>query len=119
MHEISLIRQVFRTLEEQFSEEELTRLKTIQLRIGLLANVEPTLLRNAYEAVLATDQQQHKEVNLKVELVPIEIECPQCNKRSEVKEYRFVCLHCGHLTNNVVQGTELLISGVELHEAVG
>lgn len=114
MHEISLVRQIFRTLDDQFSPEELERLKSIKLKVGLLSNVEPTLLQNAYQAVLATDRQAQSDVTLSVELVPIEIECPSCNKRSTIEDYKFVCHHCMQSTNNIVKGTELLISGVEL-----
>ncbi|RME93623.1 MAG: hydrogenase maturation nickel metallochaperone HypA, partial [Bacteroidetes bacterium] len=33
---------------------------------------------------------------------------------SVIEDYKFVCHHCGQPTNNIVAGTELLISGVEM-----
>ena len=114
MHEISLVRNVFRSLEDQFSSEELGNIKTIHLKVGLLSNVEPQLLQNAYDAVTATDQPAFKEVPLEVELVPIEVSCPSCGRNSMVKNYHFICGHCQTPTNNIVRGTELLISGVDM-----
>ncbi|RMF01667.1 MAG: hydrogenase maturation nickel metallochaperone HypA, partial [Bacteroidetes bacterium] len=84
MHEISLVRQIFRTLDEQFTPTELQALKRIKLKVGLLANVEPTLLQNAYAAVLATDRQAQAGVELEVELVPIQIACPSCREHSVI-----------------------------------
>ena len=56
MHEISLVRTIFRTLEEQFQPDELERVETIELKIGPLANVESILLQNAFDAVVAEDE---------------------------------------------------------------
>lgn len=116
MHEISLVRNVFRTLEAQLPADELARLDKIKLRIGLLSNVEPILMQNAFEAVTETEQQQFKAVQLDIELVPIHILCPSCGKESAVENYRFRCGYCDTPSNEVVSGTELLISGVELRE---
>jgi hydrogenase nickel incorporation protein HypA/HybF len=113
MHEISLVRNIFRTLEGEFSEGELSRIKTINLRVGKLSNVEPILMQNAFEAVTATDSPQFKAVKLNIETVPIKIYCADCDTESEIENYRFRCKICDKPNNNVVQGTELLISGVE------
>lgn len=116
MHEVSLVRNIFRTLEERFSAEELARITQIRLQVGLLSNVEPVLLQNAYEAVTATDQPAFRDVTLAVELVPVEVSCPNCEAISKVENYHFKCAACGTPTNQIVRGTELLISGVEMVE---
>lgn len=114
MHEISLVRNVFRTLKDQFPPEELAKISAIRLKIGLLANVEPVLLQNAFQAVVETDEPGFRLTALEIEMVPIVIECPGCGKQSTVEQYRFRCAHCDTPTNNIVTGTELMISGVEM-----
>lgn len=114
MHEVSLVRNIFNTLNSEFSAAEVSRIKTIRITAGLLANVEPILLQNAFEAVVATDSPEFKTAQLKVQVLPILIECEHCGKSSEIKNYTFLCSHCGKPSNNVVQGNELLISGVDL-----
>lgn len=113
MHEISLIRNIFKTLENEFSEEDLKRVEAINLTVGKLSNVEPILMNNAFEAVTATDYPEFREVKLNITVLNIEIYCEACDKKSEVEQYRFVCKHCQKPNNNVVQGDELLISGVK------
>jgi hydrogenase nickel incorporation protein HypA/HybF len=112
MHEISLVRTIFRTLEENFSSEELTRVAAIELKIGPLANVEPVFLQNAFNAVVEEDEPRFKEAVLRVNMVPILVQCPDCSQITEVHNYRFVCT-CGKPCSNVVQGNELLIERVE------
>lgn len=115
MHEISLVRNIFSTLEEEFSKEELTTLKRIDLKIGMLSNVEPMLMQNAFEAV-TTAEEKYQGVALNVEIVPIEIHCVECNLNSRIEHYKFVCSHCGKPNNNVTRGTELLIHRVHFEQ---
>jgi hydrogenase nickel incorporation protein HypA/HybF len=94
MHEISLVRNIFRTLEEEFPND-MDRVRKIHLKVGLLSNVQKT--------------------SLYVEVLPILIHCDECDKTSQVQQYRFVCA-CGKPSRNVVQGEELLISNVEMDD---
>ncbi len=114
MHEISLVRSIFKTLEAEFSTEELNRMSTIDLKVGLLSNVEPVLMQNAFEAV-TTAELKYQEVKLNVELVPIEIHCESCKTNSEIKDYKFTCSSCGKPSNNIVKGMELLIHQVHFN----
>ncbi len=111
MHEISLARTIFRTLEEQFNGSELSRLNLIELKIGPLANVEPLLLEQAFQAVVQEEAVQYRNTTLKINLVPILIQCLFCGSITEVRQYKFVCT-CGLPCANVVQGNELLIERV-------
>lgn len=115
MHEISLVRTIFRTLEDQFSPAELDRVTAVELKVGPLSNVESVLLQNAFEAVVSEDELRFKDVKLRIHLVPILIQCPDCGQITEVQQYRFVCA-CGKPCGNVVQGNELLIERVEMRD---
>lgn len=118
MHEISLIRNIFNTLESEFSKEELARLKQIDLKVGLLANVEPVLMQNALAAVTQAEE-KFQDVKLEIELIPIKVYCKSCDTHSLIKQYKFACRSCGQPNNNVVKGTELLIHRVHFHEVSG
>ncbi|AEI51962.1 hydrogenase maturation nickel metallochaperone HypA/HybF [Runella slithyformis] len=113
MHEISLVRNIFRTLEEEFPND-MDRVRRIHLKAGLLSNVQPILMQNAFQAVLE-DEPKYQKTSLYVEVLPILIHCNECDKTSEVQQYRFVCT-CGKPSRNVVQGEELLISNVEMDD---
>lgn len=95
MHEISLVRNIFRSLEQSFPAEDLPRIRAIKLTVGQLSNVEPMLMQNAFEAVVATDEQRFALASLHVEVLPVEIFCEACNARSRIENYRFACAHCG------------------------
>jgi hydrogenase nickel incorporation protein HypA/HybF len=115
MHEISLVRNIFRTLEEEFPGQ-MDKVRGIHLSLGLLSNVQPILMQSAFEAVLE-DEPRYKQTSLYVEVLPILIRCDDCGAVTEVKDYRFVC-SCGKPGRNIIQGEELLISKVEFAEPV-
>ena len=115
MHEISLVRSIFNTLEAEFSKEELDTLTRIDLKVGELSNVEPILMQNAFEAVIAAEE-KFQTVKLNVVKIPVEIYCKNCDLNSTIKNYKFACSSCGEANNNVVKGMELLIHQVHFDD---
>lgn len=116
MHEISLVRNIFNTLNSEFAAADIARIRAIKIKTGVLANVEPILLQNAFDAVVATDSPEFKHTRLVVTKVPIKIFCHTCQQSSDVEQYTFVCQHCQQPCNNITQGDELLIEGIEMDD---
>ena len=114
MHEISLVRNIFKTLEDEFPGE-IEKMRTIYLRVGLLSNVQPILMQNAFEAVLL-DEPKYNKATLNVEVLDVLVHCDDCDKDSEVQQYKFACSCCGKPSKNIIQGEELMISKVEFAE---
>jgi hydrogenase nickel incorporation protein HypA/HybF len=110
MHEISLVRNIFKTLEDEFPGET-DRVRGIHLTVGLLSNIQPILMQNAFEAILE-DEHRYDKCSLYVEVLPVLIHCDECNAITEVLNYKFACI-CGKPSRNIIQGEELLISKVE------
>lgn len=114
MHEISLVRNIFSTLESEFPGK-LSQVRGIHLTVGLLSNIQPLLMQSAFDAVLVTEPKYNK-ASLHVEVLPIKIKCAGCNAESEVKQYKFVCSLCNKPSSQVTQGEEMLITKVEFDD---
>jgi hydrogenase nickel incorporation protein HypA/HybF len=112
MHEVSLVNSIFRSIEAEFPAQDVESVRGIFLRVGLLSNVEPVLMQNAFAAVIETEP-AFRQATLHVEVLPILVHCAECDKTSLVENYKFVCAECGKPNNNITQGTELLIHKVE------
>ena len=65
-------------------------MRGIHLTVGILSNVQPVLMQNAFEAVLE-DEPIYKNTSLHVQVLPVLIYCDVCDKNTEVKDYKFVC----------------------------
>lgn len=110
MHEVPIVRDIFRTLQQNYADR-FDRIIKVQVEAGLLCNVQPILIQNAFEALIL-DEPHLAEIDLEVKLLPIIAHCDNCNKEFEVMLHRFVC-ECGTPSRKVVQGEELRISKVE------
>ncbi len=115
MHEISIIRSVFNSLDEQFNLEERKRLIQIDMEVGLFSNIEPQLLQNAFKAVQEAEN-RFPRAKLRIDPIPIKIFCESCRMESVIENYKFVCQNCDRANNNLVSGTELLIKRVHFEE---
>ena len=115
MHELSLARNIFDAIEETFPQERLKNMIQIDLKVGLLSNVEPILMQNAFDAIIAQET-LYQGVKLNIMLVPVVIHCNQCMQDSEIEKYKFYCELCGSPDVFVKQGNELLISSVQFME---
>ena len=115
MHEISLVRTILSNLEAEFTPEDLACLKSIKLKVGLLSNVEPILMQNAFDAVTSAEG-RFVGVELNIELVPIIIHCKNCSSASHIQHYKFICANCGKPCNNLISGTELHIHQLQFEE---
>ena len=110
MHEISLVRNIFKTLHDEFPGK-MDNIRDIYLTVGLLSNIQPVLMQNAFAAVVE-DEPCYNKTSLHVKVLPILIYCDDCNKTTEVLNYKFAC-SCGTPSRNIIQGEELLINKVE------
>jgi len=110
MHEISLVRNIFRTLDDEFPGQ-IDRIRGIFLTVGILSNVQPILIQSAFAAVLE-DEPRYRKSFLKVDVLPVLLHCNECGATTEVQQYKFVC-SCGKPGRNIIQGEELLITKVE------
>lgn len=115
MHETSIVNSIMRTLEQEFEAEKLTKMKAIHLKVGILSNIEPRLLYNAYEASQMMSPQYH-HVQLKIEMTDLKIQCEVCDHITNVQKYRFICENCERPSKNVIQGEEMLIHKVEFDD---
>ena len=76
MHEVSLVRNMLRTLEDKFSPQEMSRLVRIKMKIGKLSNVEPILMQTAFDAVIY-EHPNYKNVQLEIEPQEVQITSTQ------------------------------------------
>ena len=113
MHEIGIVKDIFKTLEEAYPDRYENIIK-INLEAGLLSSLQPILIQNAFEAYVLDDV-RFKNTELEVSILPIIAYCQHCDKNFEVKYHRFVC-DCGQSSDQIVQGEELRISQVTFQE---
>ncbi len=109
MHETGIVQEMFDLLQEEYPTR-FNDIVKVQLEAGLLSNIQPILIQNAFEAYVL-DHGQFQNTELEVKVLPILAFCDTCKQSFEVIFHRFVCA-CGKASEQVLQGEELRITQV-------
>lgn len=110
MHELSIVKDIFDTLNDHY-DSKIENVAKVQITAGLLSNVQPVLIQNAFDAFIA-DNKEYNEIELEVLVNDIVAYCEKCHENFEVKYHKFVCDKCSTPSSTIVKGNELFISQV-------
>jgi len=110
MHELSICQSILNTIENELDIKELENIREIHLKVGMLACIEPEILKNVFQFIKADTPFQNSE--LFIEVVEVSAECKNCGNTFKVEKYIFVCPLCGEPASNITEGRELLISKI-------
>ncbi len=114
MHELSIAMSIVEIAEEE-SEKRGVQVSAVHLKLGPLSGVVKDVLVSAYDMAAAGTRVEGSR--LVVEDVPILVFCPQCReKRSPASLQWFSCPECNTPTPEVLQGSELQVTALEVEE---
>ena len=108
MHEVAICQSILDTVREELSEDELSRVREIHLKVGKLSCVEPSILQNVFGFMIVDSPFAHTQ--LKIHLLEVIAQCEMCGEKFEVEHYKFICPQCQRPTSKIIQGNELQIN---------
>lgn len=112
MHELALCSALIEEVARVARDHHAARVRSIVVRIGPLAGVEPALLARAYSIASAGTAAAGAELVL--DDAPVRVRCLQCEAESEVASNDLSCPACGCWRTQLLSGEELLLTRVEL-----
>lgn len=110
MHELGVVIEIVKTIEKIAVEQNLTKVDTLTLQIGELSSMIPKYIEECYPA--AVDGTILEQTNLKIEIIPGNALCKECNKVFNIIENRKKCPRCGGNDCNVLSGKEFMIKEI-------
>lgn len=115
MHELSIALSIIEIVEEEMQSRGAQQILAVHVRLGALSGVVKDALIFSYDT--ASEQTALAGSRLVVEEVPGVMDCPECGQRREVRSpQQLCCATCGTSALDIVQGRELLVSGLEVLE---
>ena len=112
MHELSLCEGILQVLEDQASEQDYARVKTVWLEIGALAAVEVEAMRFSFDLVCRDSLAEG--CRLEVLPLPGTAWCMQCADSVEIAARYDPCPRCGGHQLQVTGGDEMRIKELEV-----
>lgn len=115
MHERSLVKALLRQVEVLAAEYPESRIRSIRVRIGEFAGVEPELFASAFQDIVM--HSPFGSVDLDLMRVPLTGDCDQCGNHFGIEGFRFRCDRCGSMKVTLRGGEEMLLESVTMEEA--
>lgn len=110
LHELGVVIEVVKTVEEIAREQQLTNIDTIVLQIGELSSMIPKYIEQCYPA--AVDGTILEDSKLKIEILPGNAICRECGKVYHLLASRDQCPFCGSAKWEIISGREFYIKEI-------
>ena len=113
MHELTIAVEIIRVVRESLAQEQLPRVKRINLVIGRTAAVQEDCLRVGLEAV--THDTPLSGAQVEIEFVEPLFRCRSCGGEFESQSwFSSPCPECGSFGCDLLKGDELSVASVDL-----
>lgn len=113
MHELGVVFQVMKTVENLAVENNLTEIKSVTLEIGEVSTVIEEYLRKCWKWSVEKKSELLKNTELLVEKIPAITFCAECEKNYETVMHGKICPYCGSAHTYLIQGNEFNIKEIE------
>ena len=110
MHEVGVLFEVVKTVENIARENGLTKIDTVVLQIGELSSMIPRYIEACYPA--AVEGTLLQDAKLKIEILPGNGICKECNKVFNLIENKNKCPYCGSKHWELLCGKEFMIKEI-------
>jgi hydrogenase nickel incorporation protein HypA/HybF len=110
MHEVGVMIEVVKTVENFARNNGVTKIQTLVLQIGELSSMIPKYIEECYPA--AVDGTLLQDTELKIDILPGNAICHKCNKVFNLIENHNICPHCQSRDWEILCGKEFMIKEI-------
>ena len=110
MHELGVVIEVIKTVEDFAKKNGLTKIDKLVLQIGELSSMIPKYIEACYPA--AVDGTSMQETKLEIEILPGNGICKKCNKVFNLIQHNSKCPNCGSKDWELLRGKEFMIKEI-------
>lgn len=111
MHEFSIARALVDLACEQARSAGLSSVTRVKCRVGVLRQIEPDMLDDAFRAAGAGTSCEAAE--LAIELMPLRAACSRCGREFDISNWDWDCPDCGAMGEPIESGGELELTFIQ------
>lgn len=111
MHELGIVLEIVKQVEEHKQKNNLKDIEKLVLQIGELSGIVPRYIEDVYP--IAIEKSSLKNMKLEIEITPGIGKCHECGLSFNLIQNNNTCPLCGSDKWDVITGRELIIK--ELH----
>jgi len=115
MHELSLLVEVVKIVEDLVVKNKIQKLRAIVLQVGEVSSVIPSFMVE-YFPVVTLDKPFFKDTQLEIEMIPGEAKCLDCGEVFNILKTDGYCSNCHSFEKEVLRGREFLIKELVVYD---
>ena len=112
MHELGIVFNIIKTIEELGEENSLTQVSSVTLEVGEVSTIVPEYLTDLWKWA-ADKSQLLKGSQLIIEVLTAVTYCENCGKTYSTMEYKKICPYCQSEDTYLLTGNEVNIKEIE------
>ena len=112
MHELAITEGIIEAAVPEAERQGAKKILEIRLKIGELSGVLPECIQEYFN--IASKGTIAEGARLKVEKIPITIECRNCGYMGEIKKPRIHCPECDSWDFSLKSGREYFVDSLEV-----
>lgn len=110
MHELGIVYEVIKVVDNFSKENNLTKVQKIVLEIGELSQSIPRFIEECYPA--AVNETPYEDTELEIIVLPANAKCKRCNEIYNVINHRKICPSCSGEEYDLISGQEFNIKEI-------
>lgn len=111
MHELSVLMEVIRVVDEEADADGVDKVKAIVLQIGELSAVIPHFMQE-YFPILTDEKPRYQDTELVIETIPGIARCQRCGTEYNVAQNEGWCPRCASFKKDLISGREFNIKEI-------
>lgn len=112
MHELGVVFQVIKTVEQVAKENRLNEVNGVTLQLGEVSTVIEEYLHDVWKWAVEKRSEKMKGAELTVEKIPAITFCEDCKETYATVEFGKKCPYCGSEHTYLLQGNEFMIKEI-------
>jgi hydrogenase nickel incorporation protein HypA/HybF len=110
MHELSVLKEVIRIVEKAVADQKLSKVAAIVLQVGELCGIYTGYLEELFP--IAVHNTSMEGVSLKIQVIPANARCHECEKVFNVIKNDGTCPGCMGKSYEALSGREFLLKEI-------
>ena len=98
--------------EENAIKNSATKILKINVTLGVLSGIEPTLLKSAFDTF--KDEGIAKDAELLLDIKEVLLKCDECSYEYRVENENYNCPKCNSTSYKIIEGEEMHLMSLEM-----
>lgn len=112
MHELPVTQSILKIALESAEKAGAKKINKIKIAAGEMTGYVPSCVQDYFDIISKDTIAEKAELEF-IKILPI-AKCLDCDNETELKDFKFICSHCGSQNLKLIHGREFLVDSIDI-----